>query len=399
MSSSVFTPRPHPVVRGLERLHADLDDLADAPVWSLGDREVGDALTEATRLVARAQELELRLAAHAERVEADQGVGATSTASWWAHLTRLTRPEAHRRLTLAQALDGDRHTPVREALAEGRLRIEQAQAIVTAVDALPDDVDPAVRTRAEATLLEEARHHDAIGLRRLGRHVLDVVAPEVGEAQEARALEREEEVARQATRLVMRDDGHGQTRGWFTLPTLHGEALRKVLLALAAPRRHPEGAGRPRATSPQRLGRALCELIERYPADRLPDSGGVSASVVVTMTLETLTGGLKAASLDTGGRISAGEARRLACQAGVIPAVLGGPSEVLDLGRKRRFHSRAQRLAMALEQGGCTAEGCDWPPGLCDAHHAIPWGPGGPTSVADGRLLCPRHHRRAHDPR
>ena len=54
---------------------------------------------------------------------------------------------------------------------------------------------------------------------------------------------------------------------------------------------------------------------------------------------------------------------------------------------------------MALEQGGCTAQGCDWPPGLCHAHHEILWSLGGGTSVKAGMLLCPRHHARAHDPR
>ena len=82
----------------------------------------------------------------------------------------------------------------------------------------------------------------------------------------------------------------------------------------------------------------------------------------------------------------------------MIPAVLGGRSEVLDLGRTRRFHSKAQRIALALEQGGCTAEGCDWPPGMCHAHHDTPWHRGGTTDVQNGRLLCPRHHARAHDP-
>ncbi len=116
------------------------------------------------------------------------------------------------------------------------------------------------------------------------------------------------------------------------------------------------------------------------------------------MDLATLLGGLKAASLDTGERISADQARRLACEAGIIPAVLGGASQVLDLGRKRRFHTTSQRIALALEQGGCTAQGCDWPPGMCHAHHDTPWSRGGPTSVRQGRLLCPRHHARAHDP-
>lgn len=140
------------------------------------------------------------------------------------------------------------------------------------------------------------------------------------------------------------------------------------------------------------------EYVETRPADSLPDSGGVPATVVVTMTLETLMGGLKAASLDTGGRISAGEARRLACRAGIIPAVLGGASVVLDLGRKRRLHTEPQRIALALRDGGCTAHGCDKPPGLCHAHHDQPWSTGGATNVATGRLLCPRHHRIIHDP-
>ncbi len=144
------------------------------------------------------------------------------------------------------------------------------------------------------------------------------------------------------------------------------------------------------------MGSAFQEYIETYPAAALPKAGGVNATVVVTMTLEALLGGLKAAQLDTGEYITAGEARRLACQAGVIPAVLDGKSKVLDLGRKRRFHSEAQRIVATVEQGGCTAEGCDRPPGMSHLHHPTPWSQGGGTN-RDGRLLCPRHHTLAHD--
>jgi hypothetical protein len=148
---------------------------------------------------------------------------------------------------------------------------------------------------------------------------------------------------------------------------------------------------------PELLGMGLCELIERYPLRRMPKAGGVNASVVVTMTLEQLCSGLGAAALDTGGHVSAGEARRLACAAGLIPAVLGGRSEVLDLGRRRRFHSAAQRLALAVQDHQCTEEHCDRPASRCHAHHKQRWADGGSTSVAAGRLLCPWHHHRAHD--
>jgi hypothetical protein len=147
-----------------------------------------------------------------------------------------------------------------------------------------------------------------------------------------------------------------------------------------------------------RLGMALLDYIESRGEEPVPSSGGVAATVVVSMDLDTLLGGLKAASLDTGGRISAGEARRMACQAGIIPVVLDGASMVLDMGRRRRFHTEAQRIAMGLRDGGCTAAGCDAPPGRCHAHHDIQWSRGGATTVDGGRLLCPRHHRRIHDP-
>ncbi len=117
------------------------------------------------------------------------------------------------------------------------------------------------------------------------------------------------------------------------------------------------------------------------------------------MDLEKLLQGLGAAVLDDGGRISATEARRIACEAGIIPAVLGGKGQPLDVGRKKRFHTEPQRIAMAIRDGGCTAEGCDYPPGLCHAHHDIAWGRNGDTNVKDGRLLCPRHHAFAHNPR
>ncbi|MEO5651206.1 MAG: HNH endonuclease signature motif containing protein, partial [Marmoricola sp.] len=95
---------------------------------------------------------------------------------------------------------------------------------------------------------------------------------------------------------------------------------------------------------------------------------------------------------------SATEARRLACAAGIIPVVLGGAGQVLDVGRRRRFHTGAQRIAMAVRDHGCTAQGCDRPPAMCHAHHDRPWSQGGNTDLKTGRLLRGHHHRRIHDP-
>ena len=152
-----------------------------------------------------------------------------------------------------------------------------------------------------------------------------------------------------------------------------------------------------RKPGPERMGRAFGEYVTRYPTDQLPKAGGLNATLIVTVSLDALLGGLKAAHLDTGQTISAALARRLACEAGIIPAILDGQSRVLDLGRQERFHSHAQRVVATLEQHGCTAEGCDSPPGMCHLHHPIPWSQGGGTD-RDALMLCPKHHRTAHDP-
>ena len=339
----------------------------------------------------------MRVLRHAETVETGQRTGAVSATMWWAHASRTTRAEAHRAARTAEALE--RHATVRDALASGTLLTDQARVIVEAVDALPADVETWVPPAATAFLLEKAGEHDAKALRVLGRRLLEVIDPEAADAEESRRLEAEEARARAVASLAMSDDGHGQCHGRFTLPSLHGQMLRKHLMALASPARPSSSEESASQTlSRHRLGLAFMEYVETRPADSVPSAGGVPATVVVTMELSTLLGGLKAASLDTGGRISAGEARRLACRAGIIPIVLGGPSMVLDLGRKRRFHTESQRIALAVRDRGCSAVGCDTPPGMCHAHHDIPWSHGGETDVGTGRLLCSRHHRRIHDP-
>lgn len=151
----------------------------------------------------------------------------------------------------------------------------------------------------------------------------------------------------------------------------------------------------------RKRGQAFAALLEALDPSRLPDHGGDATTVIVTVTLEALQQRLAAAGVVTGdqGRISAGQARRLACSAAIVPAVLGSAGQVLDLGRATRLFSTAQRKALRLRDGRCRAEGCTVPAGWCDAHHWQPWSSGGPTDLDNGVLLCSYHHHRAHDDR
>ncbi|MDF9715908.1 DUF222 domain-containing protein [Nocardioides sp. ChNu-153] len=396
----------HPLAGVAARLHADLDDGFDLGLLTLGSAATGAALVELERAANRLSALQSRLLAHAVEVRVEEETGAPSTAVWFANATQVTRAEAHRRVRTAIAVD-EQYDALATGCASGEVSPSQAEAVVRALDDLGGAISAEVRADAERALVGFAVDHDAKDLRVLGRRILDVVAPAVGEAHEAEVLAREEREAAAKVRLTMREDGHGSVHGRFTMPEMHGAMFAKMLDAIASPRRdHLRGGADHDAAddtgdarpSWARRGQAFVELIERMRDADLPDAAGAGATVVVTMQVATLTGGLAAASLDTGHRISPGEARRLACGADLVPAVLGSKSEVLDLGRSARLHSKPQRIAMILRDGGCTADGCDAPPHRCEAHHEDPWSRGGRTSVARGRLLCWRHHRVAHDP-
>jgi hypothetical protein len=404
---STQTIPSHRVSAGVAQMRGIADSLVDASVWSMEPLEAGATLVELVRLQAQVVELTARVAAHADRVGVGDDEAATSTGAWLAAQTRLTRAEAHRTVGLGRDLDT--HPLTRDALAAGRINPDQARVIIGAVDDLPDDLPPALVEQAEQYLVTAAAEHDAKALGVLGRHLLEVVAAEEADAREAAALEDEERRAAQACRFTMRDDGHGQAHGRFTLPSFHAAALAKMLHALAAPKHHAATGGRanpdeapPKPTqkpTPQQMGEAFCELIESLSGRDLPQTGGTNATLVVLIDQQVLTGQLeKAGLLDTGGKISPTLARRLACQARILPAVMGGQSQPLDLGRTRRLYTTTQRIAMFIRDGGCAAQGCDRVTGL-HAHHKQPWASGGATNLTDGISLCHWHHNRAHDNR
>lgn len=421
MSSAIHdgTLAVHPLVALADALEAMLGETANANAWSMTPTELAAVLPRLTRARQRIIEVELRVLAQADRASIGDEQGATNTPVWWARATGQHPATAHRAAKLAQALDDDNHAGTRAALAGGRVTAEQVHVILAAIEELPDDLPTGLASDAEAHLvgladLDGPMRLDPPALRIAGRKVLEVLAPDIAEDHEAKKLADDERRAGATASLTMRPDGHGSMIGRFKIPVLHGQILAKRLNALAAPKhqralvagpdcatdRGPgSSAGAGRVARPLRWGQAFMEYLETRHASRMPKAGGVPATVVVTMDLASLLGSDKAATLDTGHRISAAEARRLACEAGIIPAVLGTPSQPLDLGRKTRFHTETQRIALMLRDGGCAVHGCDWPPSMCHAHHPDPWSKGGATSVHNGMLLCPRHHTLAHDVR
>jgi hypothetical protein len=388
----------HPVRACAERICGDLSEIAEVPVELMSIEDKAAALIAVSATADRLEALRLRLLAASDDVAAQ--AGALDAGAWLAHETRDERRQQHRDLRLATAL-AERWRRLQAGLADGSANLAQTRVIAHALDDLPDDVPADVVSAAEEQLIAYAAEFGPAELRVLGRRILDVVAPEVGEAAEARALEAEERAAAERTTLTLSPCGDGTTLLRGRVPDAAAHRLATYLEAFTSPRQagardDPDARG----SVERRRGQAFCALLEHLDPAKLPAHGGDATTVIVTMTLDQLRSDLATAGLISSDdhRITAGEARRLACTAGIVPAVLGGRSEVLDLGRTRRLFSPAQRKALRLRDRRCRVKGCTVPATWCEAHHLRPWALGGKTDLDDGILLCSFHHHLAHDP-
>jgi hypothetical protein len=419
-------PVPEPCVPGLEQLVTEASELlgraaeaasaGEAPV-ELDDVALGSVVAELARVESRAAALRLSLSAVADRRRVAEQTAETGTDAWLARLTQTSREQAAGGLWLAGLLQS-RYAATREAFAAGLLRVEQVRVIVTAAEQAPAEATTAQVRQAEQWLVDRAtgagtrtgRPLDAKRLRQAARRMFATIDHDLAVRHQAILLGRESRTAEVETYLALHDNGNGTFSGKFTIPELHGHLLKAALDRLTSPRRLArDRAGQLLvdqtaqgtdwgAPISETHGAAWCELIEHLPTTGWPGHAGNGCEVIVTIDLDTLQTGLGAAGLDTGVAITAGDARRLACSAGIIPAVLDGASMPLDLGRTRRLHNRSQRRAYALTHDTCAVAGCTRPFAWCEIHHhRIPWSQGGATDLDNGLPLCGHHHRRAHD--
>lgn len=397
----------HRAVDVASRCAAEFAALAQAhPIfWSTADKEA--ALRACVALETQIAAFRMRVMLDAADVAL--GNGSRDIAQWLAAAAHLYRADAARDLRLARDLQGCE--VLSEALMSGAITVGQARVVVASLGRLPEEVDGGLRRQAESYLVEQAAHFGPRDLATLGEKVLEVLAPETHDALEAARLSRQEDAARAARRLTLTPRGDGLTQISGRLPDAVAVRLATYLHALANPRR--EGArslfgdpdGLARLPYPQRAAEAFGQLLEVWDPARLPVHGGDATTLVVSVGLEALrtelatSGLLDAGDTEVESRISADEARRLACTARIIPVVLGSAGEVLDLARSARLFSRAQRRALLLRDRTCRAEGCSIPGTWSEAHHWMPWAKGGDTDLANAALLCSHHHHVAHSPR
>jgi hypothetical protein len=168
----------------------------------------------------------------------------------------------------------------------------------------------------------------------------------------------------------------------------------------------------PRTDNQKRLDGLIACLsggLAMADSNTLPWTGGMRPQVAVTIDYRTLLGDLLDAGTITAEDLARFQShaaftetvhpqniRTLACDADILPVVLGGDGQVLDVGRTQRLFPARLRQAIAARDGGCAAPGCGIPAPWCDVHHVEHWEHGGPTSTDNGVLLCNHHHHSVH---
>jgi hypothetical protein len=377
----------HPMLAAIDQVKVHLQAVAAGNGWSMSD----DALCRFLDTIAACEALTaaVKLAAVADADARNLGVAqATDTAGWLRARLLMHPATARTTVRLAHALRSD-CPATGAALASGALTEAQAQVITETVTDLPP-VEAKTKAAAEAFLIREAAVLDPVQLRRAGQRLREVLTstPDADE----RALRQRD---RRALHLVAAHDGMVLLRG--QLDAESAAVLHATLDPLAAPRPAEDGAPDPR-TPAQRRADALTDLARiALASGTLPASGGIRPTLTVTIDHDALTGRIRAAGLlPTGEVLSAAVTRRIGCDARILPVVLAGPSQPLDVGRSTRSIPPAIRAALVARDQGCAFPGCDGPGAWAEGHHIIHWADGGSTSLDNLVMLCLRHHQAVH---
>lgn len=372
---------------------AEVDALLDRVAPRAVGMDAGERLALvrlARRVRGRVDALASLVTAEAEQAHAAEKAAGAPMASWLGTGETLSRREAAGAVRQARSLGS--HPAVGEAAVAGKLGTGQVRAITGVLDGLAPQLSGEQAAHAEELMVGWARELDADQLTRSVGKVLAAVAPTTAaETMEAR-LQREAEAAHRQRALRFFFEG-ASVRFDGSLPRLAAEAWIAQLDGMAEQTRRTLLERRDRLavmpTAEQRRADALIALIEAGGKGK--ESWG--GRVLVQLDYNQLVAGAAGAGLVGDGRqLSAGELRRICCDAELIPVVLGSTSEVLDVGRSARLVTSAIRTALVVRDQGCVFPGCDAPAARCEAHHIIPWWAGGRTALSNLALLCHSHH-------
>ena len=304
---------------------------------------------------------------------------------------------------------------VRAAVGEGRLSAPAGCVVASEWRQLMPLVEPDAEGAVVAGLVSIGVSEGVAGVRGLRPALL----ARYGLGEQLQDLEERQ---RGLTMLSCgRDIGGGITEYRMRLATEARAVVDAAINAASAPQ--PLEGERDHRTVEQRRGDALVDVCRRaiayagtawrggagghdgdavMPPSTPPPTppSGVKATVMVTIGFEGLRDRSRAGALvggvDAGTLLGPETVRRLTCDGAVVPVVVAADGQILHFGRTRRWFTSAQVRALWLRDRHCTFPGCRAPASWCDAHHIQHWVDEGATDLANGTLLCERHHTIVH---
>jgi hypothetical protein len=358
-------------------IRSALEEMAGVEDTTLSSGELAADIVELAHVIQTAEMLQSRRMKILAARGGHHDLGYSSPTAFLVDQTKVTPAHARRIISHGNATGRAPHAY--QAWADGRLSTDQVRHLFAAAEAVPDEYPD-----AEERLVEIVESLDAVD-----------TAKTVAYWRQAMEGPGELDPMVQQTRrgLSLSETTGGMRRidGWLT-PTA-GAALQAALDANTPPRRE-EDVRTPR----QRRHDALENLCRDWLDNgTTPTVGGEKPHLVLHTDLKALqgvAGGLH--ETENGQIIDVDTLRMIACDCSVTRIILDPETEVLDIGRKTRVWTTAQRRAITARDRHCQGPGCHAKPRHCDIHHTHHWTTGGTTSVDKGLLLCRPCHIQEH---
>lgn len=429
-------------------------DVPEAAGFAADVEELSRQIEYLQVVAAAAVEKSRQLAACPASALASDSTGASvpddgfrNAAEFLRSALRISIGEARRRLCLAESLlprtsfTGQPQPPIRPELAAafagGTVGSRSATIITMALDRVRHQVTPEANERMERSLTRTAQETDPDFVGRICRRWTDAIDQDGSEPSEAELRHRQGAFLRAARRGLHHVEIFATTAQYECLltvmnaaanPRLAGDPAGSRAVGADAPggdgtaaesggstgfmaQSGEDGSELDQRTRPQRLLDGLVSACSAaLSTAALPAAGGLRPQVMVTIDYRDLfnrlqdgvgagttgTGSAGAGTMLFAGPVTASTIRKIACDADLIPMVLGSEGRVLDIGRASRVFPPHIRKAIAARDLGCAFPNCTIPAAWCEAHHVNYWSHGGSTSTENGTLLCSHHHHLVH---
>ena len=364
-------------------------------LWQVQGAELGPLMSLVDRLGERAGAA--RVAVLGEAVErGEAGPAGAGAHTWLRERAPSFRAGGSAQVVrVVHAVRDERYAALRDSVLAARTPVGNAACVVEEFERLRHRLHP----EGQGPALECMTSLAETGGRREVRRVRQHLVARYGCEGEFQADQDRAAACRSLSQPAA--DGSGLFDYHLVVDAEAKAVIEGAVGALSAPR-PVEGVPDLRPSGQRRM-EALLDVVRRGVASAEGVATTTKAQLFVTLPLAELVAGVNAGtvlgSTDVGSLLGPETVRRLACDAAIIPTVLGSAGEVLDLGRRVRLFTEGQIRALWLRDRGCTFPGCGVPAAWCDGHHLWHWVDGGPSDLDNAALLCARHHTVVHSRR